>query len=95
MPLLGKTFAQLGGLITASFQPSGTQAVAINKTRNQYIAASGTGGMVFDSATNQPLAAIRPQLLQANGLAAPVGFKFMSVNEAANKMYTTDNAMRA
>ncbi len=89
--VVSRTFAQTGGLLAASFQPSVAEAIAINKTKNQYIVGSGNSGMVFDGVTNQPLVAIRPQLLQGNGLPAPLGFKFMSVNEATNKMYSTDN----
>ena len=38
------------------------------------------------------LASVRPQLLSGNGLPAPVGFLFMSVNKTTNKMYSTNNA---
>jgi DNA-binding beta-propeller fold protein YncE len=90
--ITGKTFAPVGGMIGAAFQPGGATSIAINKTKNQYIVAGGNGAIVFDGVTNAPLASVRPQLIAGNGLPAPVGFLFMSVNETTNKMYTTNNA---
>ena len=90
--ITGTAFAPVGAMSGAAFQPGGATSIAINKTKNQYIVAGGNGAIVFDGATNTPLAFIRPQLLAGNGLPAPVGFLFMSVNETTNKMYTTDNA---
>jgi DNA-binding beta-propeller fold protein YncE len=90
--ITGETFAPVGGMIGAAFQPGGATSIAINKTKNQYIVAGGNGAIVFDGVSNAPLASVRPQLLAGNGLPAPVGFLFMSVNETTDKMYTTDNA---
>ena len=87
----GKIFAQIGGLMNAAFQPRVPVSIAINKAKSQYIVLGGSSGMIFDGVSNAPVIPIRPQLLQANGLAAPLGFLFPSVNETTNKLYSTDN----
>ncbi len=59
--------------------------VAVNKSKNQYVLASGKVGAVYDGATNTPLVSIHTD----PNVVGNATFQSMVLNEVTNKLYSS------